>query len=724
MASKQIRFALVLHNHQPVGNFEHVFQQAYQESYRPFLDVLSRYETLKVSLHVSGSLIEWLSTNHPDYLDRLADLVARGRVEILGGAFYEPILAMIPSRDRIGQIRDFTRWLEERLGATVRGMWVPERVWEQSFTRDLVAAGIEYTVLDDFHFKNAGLVESQLYGSYLTEDDGQVMTVFPGSERLRYLIPFAEPQETIDYLGRIANERSDAVVVFGDDGEKFGTWPGTHKHVYTDRWLERFFDALVENQDWIRVATLAEAAGAVPPLGKVYLPDSSYREMTEWVLPVEQQVEYDRISHDMSQDLRWPAIRRFIRGGYWRNFKVRYPEADEMYARMMAVSRRLGQLADNAIAGEPIDQARTELYRAQCNCAYWHGAFGGLYLPHLRNAVYHHLIAADGLLDQATRAVGPWVEAKIEDFNFDGRQEVQLANDRVAALLAPGRGGQMYELDVRAIRHNLLATLARRPEAYHRKVLAGSNPAGEHVSSIHDRVVCKQEGLDKRIQYDPHLRKSLLDHFFDREATLDAVAGGQTPDRGDFVAGVYEARVRRNPDRIQVLLIREGNAAGHAVRITKSAALSAGSSTLEIAYLLEGLPKDQPLHFGVELNFAGLPAGADDRYFRDSKQKRLGQLGSRLDLHDVKGLGLVDEWLGIDAGLSFSRPTHLWAFPIETVSQSEGGFELVHQSVVVLPHWLVTADAEGRWSATLHLAMDTSRAESRAENHHALAATT
>jgi alpha-amylase len=701
MASKQIRFALVLHNHQPVGNFEHVFQQAYQDSYEPLLDVLSRYETLKLSMHVSGSLIEWLSTNHPDYLERLADLVARGRLEILGGAFYEPILAMIPSRDRIGQIRSFTRWLEDRLGATVRGMWVPERVWEQSFVRDIVAAGIEYTVLDDFHFKNAGLVESQLYGPYLTEDDGQVMTIFPGSERLRYLIPFAEPQETLDYLGRIANERSDAVVVFGDDGEKFGTWPGTHQHVYTDRWLERFFD---------------------PPLGKIYLPESSYREMTEWVLPVEQQLEYERIAHDMSQDLRWPAMRRFMRGGYWRNFKARYPEADEMYARMMAVSRRLGQLVEDGTAGEPIDQARTELYRAQCNCAYWHGAFGGLYLPHLRNAVYHHLIAAEGLMDQATRPAGPWVEAKIEDFNFDGRQEVQLANDRLCALLAPGRGGQMYELDVRAIRHNLLATLARRPEAYHRKVLAGSNQAGEQVASIHDRVVCKQEGLDKWIHYDQHLRKSLLDHFFDREATLEAVAGAQAPERGDFLASVYEARVRRNPDRIQVLLIREGNAAGHAVRITKGVILSAGNSTLEIAYLLEGLPKDQPLHFGVELNFAGLPAGADDRYFRDSKQKRLGQLGSRLDLHDVKGLGLVDEWLGIDAGLSFSRPTHLWTFPIETVSQSEGGFELVHQSVVVLPHWLVSADAEGRWTATVHLALDTSRAESRAEQN-ALAAT-
>ncbi len=715
MAPQQIRFALVLHNHQPIGNFEHVFEQAYQDSYRPLLDVFARYGSLKISLHTSGSLMEWLQANHPDYVDRVAELVAQGRIEVLGGAFYEPILAMIPSRDRIGQIRSYTRWLEERLGASVRGMWVPERVWEQSYTRDIVAAGIEYTVLDDFHFKNAGLTESQLHGGYLTEDDGRLMTIFPGSERLRYLIPFADPQQTIDHLRRVAEEHADAVVVFGDDGEKFGTWPETKKHVYTDGWLEQFFGALEANRDWIRVTTLSEAADNVPPLGKIYLPDSSYREMTEWVLPVEQQLEFDRVCHDMGQDLRWPVVRRFIRGGFWRNFRVRYPEADEMYTRMMGVSRRLAELTEEGVAGEPIDQARSELYRSQCNCAYWHGAFGGLYLPHLRNAVYHCLIAADRLLDQATRTQGPWIEAKIEDYDFDARQEIQLASDRLLALLAPSRGGQMYELDVAAIRHNLLATLARRPEAYHRKVLAGANCAHNQVASIHERIVCKQEGLDKRIHYDHHLRKSLVDHFFDHDAVLEAVASGQAGERGDFVHGPFEARVRRNPDRIQVLLIREGSAFGFPVRITKGVTLGAGSSELEIAYLLEGLPQGKMLHFSVEMNFAGLPAGADDRYFRDPKQNRLGQLGTRLNLEDARGLGLVDEWLGIDVGLGFSRPTHVWAFPIETVSQSEGGFELVHQSVAVLPHWFVTADAEGRWSVTMNLALDTSRAESRQE---------
>jgi alpha-amylase len=192
---------------------------------------------------------------------------------------------MISPRDRLGQIRSYTHWLEGRLGATIRGMWIPERVWEPSFTRDIVDAGIEYIILDDYHFKNAGLEESELYGYYVTEDDGRLLSVFPGSERLRYTIPFADPHQTIDYLAGIARQHQDAVAVFGDDGEKLGTWPGTRKHVYQDGWLERFFNALLQNQHWIQVTTLAETIDHVAPIGKIYLPNSSYREMTEWVLP-------------------------------------------------------------------------------------------------------------------------------------------------------------------------------------------------------------------------------------------------------------------------------------------------------------------------------------------------------------------------------------------------------------------------------------------------------
>ena len=75
----------------------------------------------------------------------------------------------------------------------------------------------------------------------------------------------------------------------------------------------------------------------------------------------------------------------------------------------------------------------------------------------------------------------------------------------------------------------------------------------------------------------------------------------------------------------------------------------------------------------------------------DIDGKQIGQLGSKLDLANVFGLGLSDEWLKLDVGLKMSRPTSFWTFPIETVSQSEGGFELIHQSVVVMPHGVIAA---------------------------------
>jgi hypothetical protein len=747
-----LRLCLVLHNHQPIGNFDGVYEQAYQDSYLPFLDVFESYpDELKISLHTSGPLMEWLAERHGDYLDRVARLVERGRIEIIGGPFYEPILTMIPSRDRVGQIREYTQWLSERLGAKVQGMWMPERVWEQSLTSDLATAGMAYTILDDFHFKNAGLGDEQLHGYYVSEDNGQLLSVFPGSEPLRYTIPFAPPQQTIDHLRGIHARRQNSVVVFGDDGEKFGTWPDTKRHVYEDGWLRSFFDTLLANRDWLRVTTLAESVANVAPLGKIYLPDGSYREMTEWALPVARQNEYDEVVHEIESDPRWPRLKRFVRGGFWRNFKVKYPEADEMYSRMMMVSQRLADLTEQATSGlaasglaatadggrssgdsasmdsasmesalmetasrdESLRWARRTLYRAQCNCGYWHGAFGGIYLPHLRNAVYNQLIAADNLLDQAAGRRGPHVEIVHDDFNLDARPEVKLTNDQLVCLIAPAAGGQIYELDVRAICHNLAATLTRRPESYHRKVRAGANGGGGDVASIHDRVVFKQAGLDQRLQYDRFPRKSLLDHFYDLHVTADEIATARAEPRGDFAQGIYDALIRRGGSRMQVLLSRRGLAQGASIRVTKGVTLEAGSPTLEISYLLEGLPTDREFHFGVEFNFAGMPAGLEDRYFYGAADERLGHLGMRLDLPDIRRLGLVDQWLGIDVVWEADRPTGVWTFPVESVSQSEGGFELVHQSVVVHPHWRVRGDSQGQWSVTMRLTADTRLAQER-----------
>ena len=708
MNSHKIQLCLVLHNHQPIGNFDGVFEAAYQDSYLPFLEVFEPFADLSISLHTSGPLMQWLEKNHPEYLNRISQLVEAGRIEIIGGAFYEPILTMIPERDRVGQISQFSQWLKARVCQEVEGMWIPERVWESCLATSIAEAGIGYTVLDDYHFRRASLDDEQLTGYYVVEDQGRTVRVFPGSEHLRYLIPFSEPHETIEHCRQWAEKCPGAVLVFGDDGEKFGTWPNTKKHVYEDGWLKRFFEALTENKDWLGTTTLKTAVSTTKPKGKIYLPDASYREMTEWAQPVPKQFQYDDLVHELESHPQWKSIQSFMAGGFWRNFKVKYPETNQMYARMMYVSNLLQQaVTEHSVSPAVIESARDHLYRGQCNCSYWHGAFGGVYLPHLRNAVFHHLLIAERILESATRTTATWVDAQSDDYNFDGRKEVRLANEQLVTWVAPQEGGQIYELDLATIGHNIGASIQRRAELYHAKVKQGEDQNSDHAASIHDQVIFKQDGLDERLQYDDHLRGSLIDHFWDEDVTAEKIMGSAALERGDFAGGEYAAKIRRNPDRIQVMLTREGNAWGVPLKITKGITQSAGSSEIEIAYLIEGLPQDRSMHFAVEFNFAGIPDGQDDRYFSNGQGDKLGPMETLLNLQQTDRINLTDAWLGIDIGLSFPQLADVFTYPVQSVSQSESGFEAVHQAVCVQPHWIVRGDAKGCWSTRMILNLQT-----------------
>ena len=717
--SGTVRLILTLHNHQPVGNFDGVFEAAFQDSYVPFLDVLQDFPDLPVVLHFSGSLLDWLSHNHPEYIQRVREFVRRGQIELLGGPYYEPILAAIPRRDRIGQIQLYKQHLEELFETKIRGMWVPERVWEQSFAGDIAEAGIEYTMLDDTHFRNAGLNQDELQGYYLTEESGRLLKVFAGAEQLRYLIPYADPQETINFCRQVADRYQNPVLIFGDDGEKFGVWPGSKDHVYRDGWLRRFFTALHENRSWLKVTTIAETVDQLSPIGRIYLPDASYREMTEWALPAEKQTHYRNLLSANEQRHDWHSMRQFVRAGFWRNFLVKYPEANDMYARMLQISQRLDAMTtpeSTEAESELLAQARRELYRGQCNCSYWHGAFGGLYLPHLRNAIYQSLIAADSLLERAAGRNGCWVDVQADDYNLDARKELRLAGDRLVAYWSPSRGGHLYELDVRPIRTNLLATLNRRLEPYHEKI---RQHAGQQVSDSgggvdpNGGVRFKQPNLDQKLQYDPWPRKSLVDHFLQPGLTHETFVQGHG-EIGDFVEGVYLSKIRRSDERVEATMWREGNLGPYQVKVTKTVALSSQQgSTLEVTYHLEHLPAGLPIHFGVECNFAAMAAGASDRYYYNEQGQNLGPLESIQTTLPSSRIGLVDEWLGLDVALDVSQPARFWTQPIQTVSQSESGFELVHQSCSVMPHWQFLAPADGHWTVKLLISLDTSAAQAK-----------
>jgi alpha-amylase len=714
-----LRFVLGCHNHQPVGNFGNVFAQNWEESYQPFLTLIAQYPKLHFVLHMSGSLLEWLLANRPQYVQQVRELVQHGQLEILGGAFQEPILPLLPRHDRIGQIRSYTACLQEVFGCRIRGMWLAERVWEPELASDLVEAGIEYTLLDDYHFKQAGFDEEQLLGYFLTEDEGRLLKVFPISEPMRYLVPWKTPEEAIGYLLHLSKTQPNAVVVCADDGEKFGGWPGTHKHCYTNGWLKHFFDLLQEHRDQLHYCTLAQAVDETPPRGLAYLPDCSYREMTEWALPTTRQLAYQDVVKELERTPLATAVKRSLRGGFWRNFQVKYPEAREMYARMMEVSGALKHVpAEEAWTKAESSReaaAKMDLYRGQCNCSFWHGAFGGLYLPHLRHGVFQHLIAAEAqVLPEEIRA-GKKVQSKQGDLNLDGYPEVRLANNHLAAYFAPHQGGMLYELDLWAVRHNLLGSLARRPEPYHRTILeiAQAKDAVNAVSPVDNAPRFKQEGLEKMLHYDSYLRKSLLDHFLPAGTSIDTWQALKAHELGDFVTGHYLASVEETGKSVKVILRRQGLVGPQAVEVSKEIELAAGSDQLTLRYRLTNVPSGRHLRFGIEFNFAGLAANQADRYYFADRQAKLGQLQTVQQLESAETFGLADEWLGLRASLKLSRPGTIWAVPIQTVSQSEGGYEMVHQSNAVLTHWLLEPDAHGAWETQIVLRLDTTQAQGR-----------
>ena len=195
-----LRFAFGIHLHQPVGNFDFVFEEHVRDVYRPLLSAIAEREFLPITVHISGPLLEWLEEHDAPMLDLVGSLAAEDRIELLASGMYEPVLVALPRADRVEQVE----WMRERLqslfGVDARGAWLTERVWEQELAEDLSRAGIDYTLLDDRHFLVSGFQRGQLHRPLLTESDGRRLALFSIDEKLRYLIPFRAPQETVRYL--------------------------------------------------------------------------------------------------------------------------------------------------------------------------------------------------------------------------------------------------------------------------------------------------------------------------------------------------------------------------------------------------------------------------------------------------------------------------------------------------------------------------------------------
>lgn len=669
---------LAFHCHQPVGNFDHVVADAFQRCYHPMLEVFAEHPHVRFGLHWSGILYEWAEAHEPDTLALLRRLVGRGQVELLGGGFYEPLLPLLPPNDVAGQLRAMQDYLQAHFGQTPTGFWLTERVWEPQLPRLCAPAGLRYTLTDDTHFRAAGLDPDALVGYFLTEDGGHSLGVFPVDKALRYAIPFREPAESIARLRNVADRIPGAAVTYGDDGEKFGLWPGTYEWVYTKRYLHRFCEALEAEADWLAVRPPGEWMADMPPTGRVYLPTASYDEMETWALGAEDQLTFDRLMH---ADL--PAVeRRFLRGGFFRNFLVKYPEANLLHKRMVHTSARVAATPE-AVRGP----AERELWQGQCSCAYWHGLFGGLYLNGIRQAAHSHCIQAAALADGCGRPEAPWVEADVTDLDCDGALEVGIRGSAMEFWVHPDDGGTVSILDDRRTGRMLTDVLTRRPEAYHAAVAAAAD-AGDgdetQPQSIHDQARAKESGLGELLHYDVHTRRTFRDRALAPGDTLQDAVAGRLHDAHGWEAAAYEHTLDVRAHTAELVL----DAHDADVPLRKIMRYDDAGAALGVRYALPN-GSGERVRFATELQFTLLAADAPDR--RVDVEAAAGQtssgLGETAESSGVSAFELVDEWARSTVRVACSPPATLWRYPVETVSSSESGYERTYQGTAFLFVW-------------------------------------
>ena len=653
---KPVSLLLGLHSHQPVDNFDRVVINAIENCYEPFFTELKNFPEFKVSVHFSGWLLDFIRTNAKDLFTTLQELAQSNTIEFLTGGYYEPVLCAIPSKDRKRQIKKLSKYIEKHFGQTPKGLWLTERVWESSIISDLKACGVEYVTVDDYHFLQSGVKREDLYGYYHTENNGDLLKLFPINESLRYILPFKPVNSVTEYVESLADKDSSKAAVIFDDGEKFGMWPGTSEWVYERGWLKEFFEAVLKS-DKIETVHYCEYLEQNKPEGFVYLKENSYMEMGEWSLDSTDALKFQEGKMYAGE------YAKYLKGGIWKNFITKYDESARIH-------KRVNELSHNAL---PSKRYKDALMRAQCNDVLWHGVFGGLYLPNLRDNAYKYIYMCEEMETFCD-------VHELNDNNLDGFLEAKMSAGEMLAIFDSKHGGQMTEFGSEDLLFNFQNTLTRRHEAYHENLVVNDEfdpnasvlVSEDGIDTIHTDEHFITSEQKKHLVYDWYTKNSFVDHISDDSFNTESFWQTAFKEHGDFANQPFEVEKSGK----NVVFTRDGGIYLSEGVFPTKVQKKFSPSDKGIKFSLDVNSEcDKELSYVTEFNFHF--ANYEDVYINNQSVLDL------TTLEDIKKIELKDKFLDKKITIDVKSPCTVFSFPLYTVSQSEKGVDLTLQGISI-----------------------------------------
>jgi len=647
-----------IHMHQPIDNFDWVIEHGVEVCYGPFFEVMSKYPEFKFAVHCSGWLMEEIKNKHPKVYKNIKTLADHGSIEFFGAGYYEPILSVIPSEDRVDQINLLSKSIKKDFKQKPKGLWLTERVWESALIPDLVNAGIEYTVMDDYHFQCAGFDEEILDGFYMSEESGEKMGLFPISKKLRYAIPFLNVSSAIEAIKSYTREENSAAIIF-DDAEKFGMWPGTHEWVYEKKWLENFVEAVLADEA-IETMHFKDYYESEKTRGMAYLPNVSYYEMGEWSLRANDALKLHAFKEEMGEQRYEAEGVKFLKGGIWKNFLVKYEESNRIHKRTLELSK-----AKKEVNKKKFDLA---LHKSQANDSLWHGVFGGLYLANLRDNVYTYIIQAENV------RYGKKTTLVSDENELDGHEKIKAVTQNYIFRFDSAHGGQLVEFDSREHTFNWQNTLTRRKEAYHEELLNPKHKEEEKavvdgIDTIHHAAIEVSDELKSAIIYDWHLKNSFVDHISDANFNRDNFRYANFREFGDFANQPFESKMTQE----SATFWRDGGVytdKKHPTVLSKTYTPFKNGFAFTLDLNTES---NETFNYVMEHNFH-----FGEYELVNVNGQKLEDEGS---FFAVNSLEIEDAYLKQKITINLNAAFDLHYFELKTLSQSEHSFDLSTQGV-------------------------------------------
>jgi 4-alpha-glucanotransferase len=680
---------------------------------KPVIDGLAACPSLRFHLHLDGPVIDFAVETRSASIEAIRAMVDAGRAEVLAGGFDDPPYGAIPERDATGQVTLLLKRIEKVFGKRPTAVRIPPGYWDPCIPRILGRAAIRCAVVSDLpDFPHPG------NGWYMTEREGVALGLFGVDPTMQALDPSPGPEAALSKLAREAASGRSVVTWFFD--------PST-----LDASFAAVLSALAEADHWLRTTTVSAQRDREPSSGAIYL----------------------SCAH------AGPAPGAF-EAGPWECVLARYDEANRLHKAMLRASREVDQLAASLrldpgsssrdVPGrdrglETLGRARRRLYRAQSIQFCQSGGKGRIQDGNARNLAWSSVIDARCEVRRQLE-VRKLFGLEQVDVDCDGATEIVAHTPHWEATVLPSRGGALSQLCSWRLSANLLNTLQRRREPWHRsmvenvplpslvdesdrRVSDGAEieileddddpssrqslfwsprvtdqgvPAGN--SQAAPRPPTTPRAMSAVLANDRLPRLSFLDHFLGPTATLRNLQSGCYPEQSDFASGEYALmRAERHADdQLVVQMARDGDVIEgrhrRLVRVVKRITFERDLPVLHVRYEVQNRYRE-PIHllFAVEINLNLDSATTASRWFEIEARSR-HPLDVPLEHPSVGKVAWTDEDRSIRVAIEVRPRARLWYFPVEDLFPSPAGLTLGFEGSCLMHAWPLDLWGEERSS--------------------------